>query len=385
MSNYKDVSPFERQFVKILVCGGGTGGHIYPALSVITELEHMEVTKDDVLWIGTQGEIEESLVPKHGLQIETIVGGAIVGVPWRERVVNSTKLAWSLGKASRLMGSFQPDVLFMTGGYVNAPVSTAAWLRRIPSVIYLPDVEPGMAIRELSRFAKRVACTTEDSLAYFKAGKGVVTGYPVRKIMRDASRIEKSEALANFNLREDRQTLLVFGGSRGARSINRALMSSLSQLLDRIQVIHISGMLDWEEVKDNRESLSQERKAYYRAYPYLHDEMGFAFRSADLVLARAGASMLGESPAFGLPAILVPYPYAWRYQKVNADYLADRGAAIHVSDQDLADQLAGIVLELFLDEDRLEEMALAAASLDTPDSAERLARLLIDVGQGAVK
>jgi len=352
---------------------------------VITELEHMEVTKDDVLWIGTQGEIEESLVPKHGLQIETIVGGAIVGVPWRERVVNSTKLAWSLGKASRLMGSFQPDVLFMTGGYVNAPVSTAAWLRRIPSVIYLPDVEPGMAIRELSRFAKRVACTTEDSLAYFKAGKGVVTGYPVRKIMRDASRIEKSEALANFNLREDRQTLLVFGGSRGARSINRALMSSLSQLLDRIQVIHISGMLDWEEVKDNRESLSQERKAYYRAYPYLHDEMGFAFRSADLVLARAGASMLGESPAFGLPAILVPYPHAWRYQKVNADYLADRGAAIHVSDQDLADQLAEIVLELLLDEERLEEMALAAASLDTPDSAERLARLLIDVGQGAVK
>jgi UDP-N-acetylglucosamine--N-acetylmuramyl-(pentapeptide) pyrophosphoryl-undecaprenol N-acetylglucosamine transferase len=345
----------------------------------------MEVTKDDVLWIGTQGEIEESLVPKHGLQLETIVGGAIVGVPWRERIVNVTKLAWSLGKASRIMGSFKPDVLFMTGGYVNAPVSAAAWIRRVPSVIYLPDVEPGMAIRELSRFAKRVACTTEDSLTYFKSGKGVVTGYPVREIMRDASRIEKGEALANFNLKDERQTLFIFGGSRGARSINRALMASLPQLLDQIQVIHISGMLDWEEVKDNRETLSHEQQAHYRAYPYLHDEMGFAFRSADLVLARAGASMLGECPAFGLPAVLVPYPHAWRYQKVNADYLADRGAAIRVSDQDLADQLAEVVLDLLLDEERLEEMALAAASLDTPDSAEKLARLLIDVSQGAVK
>ncbi len=345
----------------------------------------MEVTNDDVLWIGTQGEIEESLVPKHGLRLETIVGGAIVGVPWRERIVNTTKLAYSLGRASRIMGSFKPDVLFMTGGYVNAPVSTAAWLRRVPSVIFLPDVEPGMAIRELSRFAKRVACTTEDSLTYFKPGKGVVTGYPVREIMREANLVEKSEALANFNLKFERKTLFVFGGSRGARSINRALMASLPQLLDRIQVRHISGMLDWEEVKNNRESLPQEQQAHYRAYPYLHDEMGLAFRSADLVLARAGASMLGECPAFGLPAVLVPYPHAWRYQKVNADYLADRGAAIRVSDQDLADQLAEIVLDLLLDEERLEEMATASASLDTPDSAERLARLLVDVIQGAVK
>lgn len=345
----------------------------------------MEVTKDDVLWIGTQGEIEESLVPKHGLRLETIAGGAIVGVPWRERIVNTTKLAWSLGKASRIVGSFKPDVLFMTGGYVNAPVSTAAWLRRVPSVIYLPDVEPGMAIRELSRFAKRVACTTEDSLTYFKSGKGVVTGYPVREMIREANFVEKSEALANFNLKFERKTLFVFGGSRGARSINRALIASLPQLLDRIQVIHVSGMLDWEEVKNNRESMPQEQQAHYRAYPYLHDEMGLAFRSADLVLARAGASMLGECPAFGLPAVLVPYPHAWRYQKVNADYLANRGAAIRVSDQDLADQIAEIVLDLLLDEERLEEMATAAASLDTPDSAERLASLLIDVIQGAVK
>jgi UDP-N-acetylglucosamine--N-acetylmuramyl-(pentapeptide) pyrophosphoryl-undecaprenol N-acetylglucosamine transferase len=201
----------------------------------------MGIPKDDILWIGTQGEIEESLVPKNGLRLETIVGGAVVGVPWRERLVNITKLAWSLGKASSIIGRFKPDVLFMTGGYVNAPVATAAWLRRVPSVIYLPDIEPGMSIRELSRFAKRVACTAETSISFFKPGKGIVTGYPVRRSLRAAKALTKDEALAQFNLKRERPTLFVFGGSRGARSINRALLGGLPKLLDQIQVIHVSG------------------------------------------------------------------------------------------------------------------------------------------------
>jgi undecaprenyldiphospho-muramoylpentapeptide beta-N-acetylglucosaminyltransferase len=368
-----------------LVCGGGTGGHIYPALSVVDELMEMGIPQEDILWIGTQGEIEESLVPKNELRLESIVGGAIVGVPWRERVVNLTKLAWSFGKASRIIGSFKPDVLFMTGGYVNAPVAIAAWLRRVPSVIFLPDVEPGMSIRELSRFAKQVACTTEASLSFFKSGKGIVTGYPVRRKLRESTAVSKDQALTQFNLKRGRPTLFVFGGSRGARSINRALLAGLPLLLDRIQVIHISGMLDWAEVKENIDSLPENQQTYYRAYPYLHEEMGMAYRSADLVLARAGASMLGECPAFGLPAILVPYPYAWRYQKVNADFLEQRGAAISIRDEDLLEKLVDTVLELLFDESLHDEISTAAEKLDIPDSAAKLAQILIDIGQGVVK
>jgi UDP-N-acetylglucosamine--N-acetylmuramyl-(pentapeptide) pyrophosphoryl-undecaprenol N-acetylglucosamine transferase len=273
----------------------------------------------------------------------------------------------------------------MTGGYVNAPVAMAAWLRRVPSVIFLPDVEPGMAIRELSRFAKQVACTTEDSLSFFKSGKGIVTGYPVRRKLREATALTRDEALAQFNLKPERPTLFVFGGSRGARSINRALLAGLPLLLDRIQVIHISGMLDWAEVKENKDSLPEDQQTYYRAYPYLHEEMGMAFRSADLVLARAGASMLGECPAFGLPAILVPYPYAWRYQKVNADYLEQKGAAISMRDEDLMEKLVETVLGLLFDESLLEKISTAAEKLDVQESANKLAQLLIDIGQGAVK
>lgn len=364
----------------MLICGGGTGGHIYPALAAVSELRRAGVAAADVLWIGTPGQMEEQLVPMAGLTLATIAGGPIVGVPLRQRVVNAAKLTWSLGSANRLFGRFRPDVLFMTGGYVNVPVALVAWLRRIPAAIYLPDVEPGSAIRFLSRFVARVGCTTDGSREFFPAGQTVVTGYPVRPEVRAAVAMPKAAALAQFDLAPGRATLFVFGGSRGARSINRALLAILPQLLETIQVIHISGQLDWPEVEASAEMLPAGLRAFYRPYPFLHEAMGAAYRAADLVVARAGASMLGESPAFGLPSILVPYPYAWRYQKVNADFLADRGAAIRLDDALLADKLLPTVLGLLQDEPRLTDMAAAAQKLDVPDAAGRLAKLITDLG-----
>lgn len=333
------------------------------------------------LWIGTEGQVEETLIPRANLRLETIRGGAIAGVSLITKMENAAKLIWSIGKANRLMADFRPDVLFMTGGYVNAPVALAAWLRRIPAAIYLPDIEPGMAIKALSRFTKRVACTADDSAQYFPAGKTETTGYPVRPELRAATRMTQAAALAEFDLSPERPTLFVFGGSRGARSINRALMTILPQLLDVVQVIHISGTLDWAEVEANARTLPESSRASYRPFAYLHEEMAFAYRAADLVVARAGASALGEFPAFGLPAILVPYPYAWRYQKVNADYLVERGAAVRINDEDLATQLLPTALELLVDEEKRQQMAQASRKLDTPDSAGKLARLLLRLGK----
>jgi UDP-N-acetylglucosamine--N-acetylmuramyl-(pentapeptide) pyrophosphoryl-undecaprenol N-acetylglucosamine transferase len=344
----------------------------------------MGLAVEDLLWIGTQGETEETLVPRENLHLETIAGGAIVGVPWQTRMKNATKLILSTGKAALLIRKFRPNVLLMTGGYVNAPVAPTAWLQQVPAAIYLPDIEPGMAIRRLSRLVKRVACTAEASKAYFSPGKSIVTGYPVRRELRQASEMNLSQALANFELEQGRPTLLVTGGSRGARSINRALMASLPELLAQVQVIHISGTHDWPEIEANAEKMNVDQRAFYRPYPYLHEQMGPAFRAADLVLARAGASMLGECPAFGLPAILVPYPYAWRYQKVNADYLAQHGAAIRLEDETLPERLLPTILPLLQDKNRLAAMSAAARSLDVPDSATRLARLLLDLGRGKI-
>ena len=351
---------------------------------MVATLQKKGWTADDFLWVGTSGQVEEKLVPKAGIRLETIEGGAIAGVSWPVRLRNSAKLTLSVRKANAIIGRFRPDVLFLTGGYVNGPVAVAARGRRVPAAIYLPDIEPGMAIRYLSRLAKRVACTAADSLSYFSPGKAVVTGYPVRPELRSATKLDRADALRLFELEMDRQTLFVFGGSRGARTLNRALMNALPQLLNSVQIIHISGQLDWPEVRNRATGLDDNQRRYYRPYPYLHDRMGAAYRAANLIVARAGASMLGECPAFAVPSILVPYPHAWRYQKINADYLVDRGAAIRLDDERLAEELAPTVMELMAEQSKLAEMAQAAHKLDIPDAADNLSEVIIGMAKRAV-
>ena len=368
--------------MKVLVCAGGTGGGIYPALAAVSELENEGLQRNQVLWIGTQGEMEETLIARYGIQLRTIRGGAIVGVPLQTSIRNTIKLTWSIGTASKLIRHFRPDVMFMTGGYMSPPVALAAWLHRVPIGIFLPDVEPGSSIKAVLPLAKRIACTTDGSRPYVRAEKMVVTGYPVRPEIRRAAHLTKEEALAKFNLHPDRSTLFVFGGSRGALNINRALMSALPELLKQLQVIHISGTLTWPEVESNAQQLSAEMRTWYRPFPYLHEDMGSAFQAADLVVARAGASMLGEGPAFGLPAILVPLTFAWRYQKVNADYLTERGAAIQLTDDRLSDELLPSVLALLQDKARLLKMSKAAKALDIPEATSRLARFITSLGEG---
>ena len=369
--------------MRVLICAGGTGGGIYPALAAATELRALGVAEDDLLWIGAKGEMEETLVRRAGLRLETIPGGPIVGVPLPTRARNALKLARGAVAAGGHLRRFQPGVMFMTGGYVAAPVALAARRRGVPIIIYLPDVEPGSTIRLIVPLARRIAATTDGSRAYVPAEKLVVTGYPVRPDVRAARTLSRAEALATFDLTPGRPTLFVFGGSRGARNINRALMAALPALLMRAQIIHVSGELTWPEVEAHAATLPAELRAFYRPYAYLHEEMGAAFRAADLALARAGASMLGECPAFGLPSILVPLTFAWRYQKVNADYLTERGAAVQLVDETLGQTLLPTVQELLFDRERLARMAAAAAALDRPDAAADLARLILNEGHPA--
>jgi UDP-N-acetylglucosamine--N-acetylmuramyl-(pentapeptide) pyrophosphoryl-undecaprenol N-acetylglucosamine transferase len=271
--------------------------------------------------------------------------------------------------------------MLMTGGYLSMPVALACWLRHVPIAIYLPDVEPGKAIKSLIRLATKVACTTAGSQPYVPAEKMVVTGYPVRSELRAALTMTRAEALAHFDLPATRPTLFVFGGSRGAWAINQALMNILPDLLPTLQVIHISGTLTWPQVEAQAATLAPELRAYYRPFPYLHEEMGAAFRSADLVVARAGASMLGEAPAFGLPSILVPLTFAWRYQKVNADYLTGHGAAVQLTDETLAEKLLPTIMGLIHNPARLAAMSAAATALDKPDASTHIAHLVLGLAQ----
>jgi UDP-N-acetylglucosamine--N-acetylmuramyl-(pentapeptide) pyrophosphoryl-undecaprenol N-acetylglucosamine transferase len=362
--------------MRVLVCAGGTGGGIYPALTAVAALHEFGVEREQILWVGIQGEMEEELVPRAGLTLTTIQGGPIVGVSLGTRVKNLSKLTWSIGSANRLIRQFRPDVALLTGGYMAAPVAVASRLQRVPIVIFLPDVEPGSAIKAITPLAQKVACATELSRPYIPEAKMVVTGYPVRPEILAATQLSKEEALAQFELTAERPTLFVFGGSRGAWNINKALLENLPRLLAEVQIIHISGTKTWPEIAAYAETLPADLRQWYRPYPYLHEQMGAAFRAADLALARAGASMMGECPAFGLPAILVPLTFAWRYQKVNADYLSERGAAIQSTDERLSQELTALVLDLFADSPRLRAMQEAARALARPEAAHRLAQII---------
>ncbi len=355
-----------------MITAGGTGGHVYPALAVASKLP----AAAQVLWVGSVGGMERELVEREGIEFRGIQGGAVVGVGVWRGGIGLAKLAWGTTQALGLIRQFRPGALLTTGGYAAIPMAVAARLTGVPVLVYLPDIEPGSAVKLIARLAARVAVTAEESRAWFPNKEVVVTGYPVRPSLAGA-RSARPQAQQFFGLSEGRRTLLAFGGSRGARSINLALLEVLDDLLDEAQVIHVSGELDWPTVKARRERLPADRQAHYHAFPYLHDEMGLALAAADLVVSRAGASALGEFPIVGLGAILVPYPYAWRYQKVNADFLAARGAAIRLNDEDLKMKLLPTIRELLRDPARLAAMSAAARAAAVPDAAERIAAELV--------
>ncbi|MCS7056227.1 MAG: glycosyltransferase [Thermoflexales bacterium] len=318
---------------------------------------------------------------RAGVPFRAILAGAMHGVGMARALNGALRTTRGLFQARRILAEFNPDVVFLTGGFVGVPVSLAAWLRGTPSVVYLPDIEPGQALRLMARLATKVATTTEASAPFIAPHKMVVTGYPVRDVFASASR---EEARRRFGIAPDARVLLVYGGSKGARSINRATLAGLARLLDLAVVIHVVGANDWPEVSAARAQLPDDRRARYLAFEYLHDEMALAMAAADLAVCRAGASTLGELPYLGLPAVLVPYPYAWRYQKVNARYLADRGAAVVVQDELLADERAGLlprVIELLHAPGRLDAMRCASLALGRRDGAERIAALLLEVSR----
>lgn len=361
-----------------------------PALAVLqalrdkVETDSKDSTSADdlsILWVGSEGGMEQDLVSRAGVPFEAIPAAGLHGVGVRVLPRNLFRLARGVRRAAQILKRFQPDVMLFTGGYVAAPVALAG--RKIPTVLVVPDIEPGLALKFLARFADRIAVPVDESGKFFSKSSFVVpAGYPIRKGLAEWS---KTDAIKQFGLSTDLPVLLVFGGSSGARSINRALMKALPSLLSQMQIIHITGKLDQEEVStawmqiQEKPGLDAEISKQYRMFSYLHDEMGAAFAAADLVVTRAGASTLGELPLFGLPAVLVPYPYAWRYQKVNADYLVSRGAAVLLEDRDLSDELENQVIRLMKDPAERIRMGQAMRKLAKPEAAQEIAGLLLEL------
>lgn len=338
---------------------------MYPALAIVAALR----ARAEVLWVGGVGGMEASLVQRAGIAFTAVPAAGIHGVGPRQLPGNLWRLALGVPAARREIARFQPDVLLFTGGYVGVPVALAAGRR--PKVVFVPDIEPGLALKFVSRGAAAVCVTAEESRPFYSASRRVVvSGYPVRADLRTVGR---AEARARLGLDSDGPVLLVSGGSRGARSINTAVWSCLEDLLQSAQVVHVTGELDWPRVDAVRQRLEGTLGRRYHPHAYLHEEMGLALAAADLAVARAGASALGELPLFGLPAALVPYPHAWRYQRLNAQHLARSGAAVVLDDGALGAELLPTVRSLLGDAERLRSMSEAARRLSRPEAAPAIA------------
>lgn len=330
------------------------------------------------MFVGTRGGggFEKRLVEQADVTIDAyaeVLAGPVVGVNPLRATSSILKMGAGVAQSLAILRKYRPQALLLTGGWANVPLAAAAYLLRVPMLVYLPDIEPGRTIQLLAYTADKIATTVPESAQYFREGQTVTTGYPLRDAVTSATR---DAAIAHFGLDPMCKTLLVTGGSRGARSINIAVGDILPELLatsDDVQVIHVTGRLDYERTQQQVQAVRNHPR--YHLFDYLESErMGKAFAAADIIIGRAGASVLGEFPYFGAASILVPYPYAWRYQKTNADWLAGRGAAIRMDDERMADELLPTLHELLTDDERLQHMHDCAQTLDTRDGAQRIAR-----------
>jgi UDP-N-acetylglucosamine--N-acetylmuramyl-(pentapeptide) pyrophosphoryl-undecaprenol N-acetylglucosamine transferase len=365
------------QALRILLTGGGTGGHVYPALAVAANAHQDEEFDAEFQYVGSSGGLERGIVAKAGIPFVSVDAGAVRGRSPIAGVLGLGHNARGVFQAQRVIREFRPDVVLATGGFVCVPVVLAAKLTGVPSVVYLPDLRPGWAVRFLSRIATAIAVSFEEVRPYVPSRRVYVTGYPVRPELLTWTR---QEARQELGLPQDGHVVLVMGGSQGARTINDAIGRDLEPLLERAWLIHATGSQNYRAAESRRSALPDHLRERYRLYPYLDGELAPAMAAASLVISRAGASPLGELPAVGVPGILVPYPFAGAHQYLNAEFLAERGV-VEIVDDAVAQNggLATAALVLLANTAKLDDMANAARRLARLDAAAQLFRLVAQV------
>jgi UDP-N-acetylglucosamine--N-acetylmuramyl-(pentapeptide) pyrophosphoryl-undecaprenol N-acetylglucosamine transferase len=356
--------------LRLVISGGGTAGHVYPALAL---LDCWPDPRPRVTWIGTPDGMERSIVSAAGIPFEGVRSGAVRGQRPDRLARSLTLVAAGAAQASAVLYRTQPDVVLTTGGYVSVPVAMAARLLGIPLVVFLPDVRPGVAIRAQQRFATSIACAFDAAVGHLPPDRTVVTGYPLRPGFVNGDR---ETARKSFDV-GDEPMLLLYGGSRGARTLNTAVSERLDDILARSRFVHVCGELDHATLERRRVELPPEQQQRYELHAFMGDRLIDAFLAADLCVARAGASTLAELPAVGLPAVVVPGEFS--DQTANAAWLADRGAAVAVPNDQVPSRLVDEVCALLDDAGRREAMARASRALAKPDAAARLRELLQEV------
>ncbi len=356
--------------LKVIISGGGTGGHIYPGISLACEIKSRDIN-NGILFVGTERGLESKLVPREGFKIIKIKARGIKRKICFENLTAIVIFLVSLFQSYKIIKKYKPDIVIGTGGYVSGSVVLMAAILGITTFIHEQNVIPGITNKFLSRITKATFLSFNQSKEYFSnKAKLIFTGNPTRfkNIKKSTDREYKK-----FNLDSSKKTILVLGGSKGAASINRAVLGGMDLIKDAIknnwQVLLVSGQDDY----DNIMKIVGEDHKIFSVEPYLHD-IEKAYSLADLVICRAGATTLAEISVYGLPAILIPYPYATQdHQGINAKIFEREGAAISILEKDLSgEKLGQVLLDLLKNKDQLGIMAKKSRELSNVNSAKKI-------------
>lgn len=363
--------------MRLLIAGGGTGGHIYPALAVARSL-HELATEAEIAWVGGHRGLEALIVPAAGIPLRRLVLRSLRTVELDQHaVLDPLRLAASVPQAAAILATERPAAIFTTGGYVAVPVLLAAAPLGIPVVLWDGNVVPGRAVRLTARLADALAVSFEATCAALASAAGsrpcYVTGTPIR----DTRHVDREAARTRMRVPEGVRVLLVFGGSQAVRRLNLAVHDALPRLVERLAVIHVTGDDGYAAALADREQLPSDARGRYLPHPFLRDDMLSALASADLVVGRAGSSTLAEVSAMGVPIVVVPYPHAAGHQRANARALVEAGAARLIED-DAFDAEALLDAATLLDDPaRHLAMSAAARGLGRPGASAAVAEIVL--------
>lgn len=353
---------------RFLFAGGGTGGHLFPAVAVAEQIREMK-PEADILFVGTKDRIEGRVVPKLGFKFKSIWIKGFSRKFNLENLLFPIRLIVSLIQSLIINISFKPKVALGSGGYVAGPAIWASSIMGAKIILIEQNSYPGVTTRLLERYASEVHLSFEESKKYLrKINVQSITGNPVRK---DLGRMKKVDAVKEFSLSAEKKTLLVLGGSLGARTINEAMAESLKILEEKnVQVI-------WQTGKNYYEKFKLLNSINIKVYDFI-ENMNVAYSSCDLLLARAGATTIAEILNLGIPTILVPSPnVAEDHQYLNAKSLSDKQAAILIEDKNLKNELAKSVLKTLESEKKLNELKMNSLAMAKPDAAKVIAQSAI--------
>lgn len=359
--------------MKVILSGGGTGGHIYPALTIADQIKKLSPAAE-IIFIGTKHGLEKDIVPRYGYPLKFIEVAGFKRSLSLDTLRSAGKLLKGLLDANRILNREKPDLVIGTGGYVCGPVVFLAALKGIPTCIQEQNAMPGVTNKILAHYVKKIFLGYQEAGKYF-AGKTPkeYTGNPIRT---EILNYQKEDALQELKLDKNKKTVLVSGGSRGARSINNAMLDAESMLAGRqdVQVLHVTGEANYQQYMQQMQERGIKSENII-VKPYLHN-MPAALAATDIAVFRAGAIGLAELMAKGIPSVLVPYPYATaNHQEFNARAVEARGAARVILDKELSgDKVLEVIEHLLLHNNELEKMQQAAKGLGRPRAAAIIAK-----------